>query len=168
MKSQRTAQTSASRTLVENRRARQRFAIIERWEAGITLSGQEVKSLKAGVGDMRGSYVRVRSFYSASRHQQFAAELVNLYIPPYVKAGPVEGYEPRQTRRLLLRRQELVRLVGLLQTKGLTVVPLSLYTRNRLIKVSIGLGRGKTKVDRREDIKTREVGRMVRQRMLRP
>jgi len=140
---------------------------LETWEAGIALSGSEVKSIKTGQGDLKGAYVRVRAGTAPTRRRQLVAELLNMYIPPYLKAGPQPNYEPRRTRRLLLHRREMGKLLGLLETKGLTLVPLSVYTRNHLIKVTIGLGKGKTAVDKRETIKQRDIDRNVRQRMLR-
>jgi SsrA-binding protein len=140
---------------------------LETWEAGIELTGPEVKSLKAGQGDLKGAYVRVRSGASSGGHRQVLAELINAYIPPYMKAGPLPDYNPRRTRRLLLHRGEIGKLLGLLETKGLTLVPLSVYTRNHLVKLTLGLARGKSAVDKREVIKKRDLDRSVRERMMR-
>lgn len=145
-----------------NRKARHLYEILETWEAGIALSGSEVKAIKSGHADLKGSYVRVRSINKEGNSAELRAELVNAFIPPYDKAGVVEGYEPRRTRQLLLHKREMNNLLGKLTNKGLTVVPLSLYTRKRLVKVQIGLARGKTKVDKREDIKKRDIDRDVR------
>jgi SsrA-binding protein len=154
-------------TLSDNRKARWRYEILETWEVGVALSGQEVKSIKGGRCDLHSSYVTVRSAHRAGhRRARFEASLINCYIPKYERAGPLPGYEPRRSRRLLMKRAELERLVGQLQTKGLTLVPLKVYTRNHLVKLQIGLARGKTKIDKRETIKEREVKRNLRQRSL--
>lgn len=148
---------------IVNRKARHLYEILETWEAGIALSGSEVKAVKSGHADLKGAYVRVRAIHNGpGKGSELRAELVNAFIPPYDKAGAIEGYEPRRTRQLLLHKREMNNLLGKLTTKGLTVVPLSLYTRKRLVKVQIGLARGKTKVDKREDIKKRDIDRDVR------
>jgi len=155
-------------TLLDNKQAHYRYNILETWEAGIALSGQEVKSIKSGHGDLKGSYVRVRGARGKiGGREKLVAELVNLYIPSYLKAGPMFDYEPRHTRKLLLKKYEMLKLFGLLNTKGLTLVPIKVYTRNHLVKLLIGLGKGKTTVDRRDTIKKREVNREMRRRMMR-
>ncbi len=153
--------------LADNRRAHYRYQILETWEVGIALTGQEVKAVKSGHCDLHNAFVTVRAFHKAGvRRPRLEASLLNAYIPKYEKAGPLPGYEPRHSRPLLFKRSELERLVGLLNTKGLTVVPLSVYTRNRLIKLRVGLARGKTKIDKRETIKERELKRGLRSRKL--
>lgn len=153
--------------LADNRRARYRYQILETWEVGIALAGHEVKAVKGGHCDLHNAFVTVRALRkNGSRGGRFEALLLNCYIPKYEKAGVVPGYEPRRSRRLLFKRSELSRLVGLLQTKGLTIVPLTVYTRNRLIKLRVGLARGKTKIDKRTTIKERELKRGLRSRSL--
>jgi SsrA-binding protein len=147
---------------IVNRKARHLYEILETWEAGIVLSGNEVKAVKSGHADLKGAYVRVRVVNTKDNSTELHADLINAFIPPYNKAGTIEGYEPRRTRQLLLHKREINNLLGKLTNKGLTVVPLSLYTRKRLVKVQIGLARGKTKVDKREDIKKRDIDRDVR------
>ncbi len=153
--------------LADNRRAHYRYQILETWEVGIALTGQEVKAVKSGHCDLHNAFVTVHALHRAGKHRaRFEASLLNCYIPKYEKAGPLPGYEPRRSRRLLFKRSELEGLVGQLQTKGLTVVPLSVYTRNRLVKLRVGLARGKTKIDKRETIKERELKRGLRRRQL--
>ncbi len=153
--------------LADNRRARFRYQILETWEVGIALTGQEVKSVKTGHCDLHNAFVTVRGVHRAgARRIRLEAALLNCYIPKYEKAGPLPGYEPRRSRPLLFKRSELQRLVGMLQTKGLTIVPLQVYTRNRLIKLRVGLARGKSKIDKREAIKERETKRNLRSKVL--
>ena len=154
-------------TLSDNRRARWRYQILETWEVGIALTGQEVKAIKTGHCDLHNAYVTVRAVHRPGFvRQRLEASLLNCYISKYEKAGPLLGYEPRRSRYLLFKRHELKRLVGMLQTKGLTLVPLKVYTRNHLVKLQIGLARGKTQIDKRETIKAREVSREMRRRTL--
>lgn len=147
---------------IVNRKAHHLYQILETWEAGLVLSGSEVKSIKTGHADLKGAYVRVRGVAREKGPTGFRAELINAFIPPYDKAGRQDGYDARRTRVLLLNKRELNSLVGKLVTKGLTVVPLSLYTRKRLVKLEIGLGRGKNQVDKREDLKKRDIARDTR------
>lgn len=148
---------------IVNRKARHLYEILETWEAGLVLSGSEVKAVKSGHADLKGAYVRVKAADSKKGNGlEWRAELINAFIPPYSKAASIEGYEPRRTRQLLLHKKEMNNLLGKLTTKGLTIVPLTLYTRKRLVKVEIGLARGKSKVDKREDIKKRDIDRDVR------
>src|SRR3989338_6152648 len=122
--------------VIENKYARWRYQIRETVEAGIVLSGQEVKSLKTGHGDLRQAYVTVRAVGAlGKRRHRLVATLLNMFIPPYSKAGPLPGYNPRQPRRLLFHRDELAKLIGQLETPGLTMVPLRVYTSHRRLKV---------------------------------
>ena len=103
-------------TLLENKQARWRYRILETWEAGIVLSGQEVKSLRGGHGDLRSAYVTVRPLSGPTKRLRLAAMLVNASIPPYAKAGKLPSYDPRRARRLLFHRGALMKLVGPLKT----------------------------------------------------
>jgi SsrA-binding protein len=154
-------------TVLENKRARWCYQVLETWETGLALTGQEVKSLKGGHGDLRNAYVSVRAVArrGASR-PRLVAELINAHLPPYARAGPLPGYDPRRARRLLFHRRELMNLLGRLTTPGLTLVPLKVYTRNRRLKVLVGLARGKSTADKREAIRRREVDREVRRSVL--
>ncbi len=139
--------------LTVNKKARHDYDILETLEVGIQLEGQEVKSVRAGRMGLLGSYVTIR---------QGQAWLLNAHVPKYPQAGPLPGYDPYRTRRLLLHRREVARLMGRLETKGLTLVPLSVYTKRSLIKLEIGLGRGKTQYEKRDSIKKRDLDREVR------
>ena len=149
--------------LAYNRRARWRFSILEKWEAGIELTGQEVKSVKNGRIDLMHAFVTVRILPArAKQKQKLSAVLTNCYIPKYERAGSAAPYDPRRPRQLLLRREQLKRMTGLLEQKGLTIVPLSMYTRNHLVKLEIGLARDKTEFDKRDTIRRRETDRQMR------
>ena len=132
--------------LSENRKARFDYQILETFEAGIVLSGQEVKSIKAGRANLTGSFVVVKPN---------GAFLLNAQIPPYQPKNNPNNYEPARTRQLLLHKDELRYLLGKSKEGGLTIVPLSIYTKSRRIKLSIGLARHKKKHDKRELLKRR-------------
>ncbi len=139
--------------LAENRRAKFDYEILETVEAGIVLSGQEVKSAKEGHMSLKGAYVTVI---------QGEVFLINAQISPYKKAGKLPDYDPKRNRKLLLTKKEIKRLTGKLKEKGLTLVPLSVYNKHGIIKIKVAVGRGKTKLDKREKIKEREARRKIR------
>jgi len=123
-----------------NKKATYDYTILERFEAGINLTGAEVKSIKGGHAKLEGSFVRIIGS---------EAYLVNAQIFPYIYARP-EGYDPKRTRKLLLHKSELIRLKSKLEGANLTLVPLSWYTRGPLVKLEIGLARGKKQYEKRE------------------
>ena len=129
-----------------NRQASYRYELLDRWECGIELVGPEVKSLREGGGQLKDAYA---SLYEGELW------LYRMYIAPYRPAAR-ENHEPERVRKLLLHRRELERLVGATSEKGFTLVPTRLYFRGPWAKVEIALGRGKTGIDRRRDIKERE------------
>jgi SsrA-binding protein len=151
-----------------NKRALFDYDILEKFEAGIVLTGAEVKSVKNGHISLKGAYVTFKNN---------EAYLLNAHISPYQKAGfaqrstaegKITGYDPTRTRKLLLNKSELKRLIGKLSEKGLTIVPLKVYTTRRgRLKVEIGLGRGKKLYEKRELIKKREVDREIRSNLKR-
>lgn len=136
---------------ISNRRAFHDYQILDKVEAGINLSGPEVKSVKGGRADLTGSFVRVvgSEIY-----------LVNAKIFPYEYARP-ENYDERRTRKLLLHKKEIIALKSKTEGSNLTLVPLSLYTKNGLIKVEIGLGKGKKQYEKRESLKRKDLEREV-------
>ncbi len=140
-------------TLIDYRKARFNYEILETFEAGIELLGFEVKSLKNGQGSLDGAHVLVRG------GEAFA---VNMLVPPYQIKNTPDDYEPRRNRRLLLARKDIRRLASLEEGKGLTLVPISVYTKGPLVKVSVAVVRGKKRFDKRESIKKRETDRAVR------
>ena len=143
-------------TLALNKRAKYDYELIETYEAGIALTGQETKAAKSGHISLKGAHV------SAQKGELFLAHTL---ISKYRFAGKLPDYDPTRLRKLLLRKKEISRLLGKIQEKGLTLIPIRVYTKANLIKVEIALGRGKKKIDKRETIKKREVDRDLRRRM---
>jgi SsrA-binding protein len=134
------------RVVASNRRARFDYEILERVEAGIALSGSEVKSLRQGRASLSEAFARVDGG---------ELWLENLHIPPY-EQGEKRGYDPRRRRKLLLHRREIDRLVGSSAEKGLTLVPVRIYFSHGLAKVEIGVGRGKRAYEKRQATLERE------------
>ena len=139
------------RTLCSNRKARHDYHVEETYEAGIALLGSEVKSIREGRANLRDSYAAFR---------EGELFLYNCHVSPYAQASRFNA-DPLRPRKLLMRREEIQRLVGKVEEKGLTLVPLSLYLKGRLVKVGLALARGKKQYDRREDIKRREAEREI-------
>ncbi len=141
--------------ITANKKAYHDYAISDTFEAGLVLSGPEVKSAKAGQIDLRGAYV--------SLDANGEAWLINSYMAPYKPARIIQrNYNPHQNRKLLLTKKELNFLIGKQNEKGVSIVPLEVYLKNRLIKLKIGLGKGKKKYDKREAIKKRDFERRKR------
>lgn len=138
---------------VINRKARHDYHLLEKFEAGLALSGAEVKSVKAGKMNLSESFVKVIGG---------EAWLINAYINPYPYADN-RDYDPRRNRKLLLHKNELLKLTQQTKEKGLTVVPVSCYTKGRQIKLEIALGRGKKKADRREAKRKKAIKREIEQ-----
>ena len=136
-----------------NRRARRDYEILETFEAGMELKGFEVKAIKTGHINLAGSFVVIK---------KNEAWLLNADIPPYQPANTPEDYDSKRTRKLLLSAAEIKSLMGRTKEKNLTIVPLRVYNKGRLLKMEIGLGRGKRLTDKREDIKKREWSRLRR------
>ena len=134
-------------TLVEYKKALLKFAPLETFAAGIELLGQEVKSLRDKNGSMDGSRVVVRGG---------EAWLVGMTIPPYQAKNTFAEYDPERSRRLLLQKDEIAKLADAESKKGLTIVPLEVYTNGGLIKVRVAIVRGKHKADKREDLKRKD------------
>ncbi|GMA15019.1 SsrA-binding protein SmpB [Deinococcus metallilatus] len=127
------------RRVYTNRRAHHEYELLERFEAGISLTGSEVKSVRAGGVDFRDAFARLTNGN---------IELEGLYIPTYTEAT-YNNHEPRRTRRLLLHREEIGKLRRALEQKGLTLVPTRLYQKGRVFKVELALARGKKLHDKR-------------------
>ncbi len=145
--------------LAVNKRANFDYEILEKYEAGLVLSGQEVKSIRAGNASLKSSYIALRP---AKKRGQAEAFLLNANIPRYKHSGGVKDYEPGRERKLLLKKDEMKRLIGKKKEAGLTLVPLKIYTKHKFLKLEFGLCRGKKKYDKRENIKKRELDREKR------
>ncbi|MBI4215311.1 MAG: SsrA-binding protein SmpB [Parcubacteria group bacterium] len=139
--------------LAVNKKATFDYEILETYEAGIVLQGQEVKSAKLGQISLKGAFVTFK---------QGELYLTNCHISQYQMAGKLAGYDPIRPRKLLVRKRELMSLIGKTQQKGLTLIPLKLYTKHSLIKLEFALAKGKKKIDKRETIKRRETDREIR------
>ena len=147
-----TEREKAQRTIAENRKARHDYHILDTWEAGIALLGTEVKSIREGRVNLRDSYARI---------ENGEVWMMNVHISPYSHRGSSDHEEMRQ-RKLLLRRDEIRKMVGRVAEKGLTLVPLELYFKNGRVKALVALAKGKQAHDKRETIRRREVERETR------
>lgn len=143
--------------LAKNRRARFDYELTEELVGGLALTGDEVKSLKAGHGSLKGSFIALRDN---------EAYLQGAHITPYAKAANAAGIDPTRHRKLLLHRREIDKLIAHKQS-GLSVVPTALLLAGSLIKIEIGIGRGKKHYDKRETIKRRETGRELARQLKR-
>ncbi|MFC1700837.1 SsrA-binding protein SmpB [Patescibacteria group bacterium] len=139
-------------TLSVNPRAKFDYEILDTYEAGIVLFGHEVKSIKAGRANIKGSHVAIKDN---------EAVLINANIPPYQPKNTPSDYQSDRTRKLLLNKEEIKELTGKTKQKGLTLTPIRVYTKKGRIKIEIGLGKGKKKFDKRESIKKKEVKRKI-------
>jgi SsrA-binding protein len=137
----------------ENKAAYRKYQILEKFEAGLSLIGQEVKSIKSGRINLSGSYVIIKS------KQAF---LIGTVIPAYQPNNKTSSYQPDRTRPLLLKKSEINYLIGKSQQKSLTLVPLKVYTKRGIIKLEFGIVKILTKVDKRESIKSKEVEERIR------
>lgn len=136
-----------SATLIQNKKFGLKFSVVEKFSAGVELSGSEVKALRAKLGSLEGARVIVRGG---------EAYLIGATIPAYQAANAPEDYDPERPRRLLLQKKEIAVLADAESKKGLTVVPMELYNAGRLIKLALAVAKGKGKADKREDIKKRD------------
>ncbi|HET7586000.1 MAG TPA: SsrA-binding protein SmpB [Gemmatimonadaceae bacterium] len=132
--------------VARNKRARHDYTILESWETGIVLTGTEVKSLRDGKANLADSHAIVRGG---------EVYLVNLHISPYER-GNQFNHDPTRTRKLLLHRREIRRLIGAVERKGLTLIPLDIHFRRGIAKVTLALGKGKKLHDKREDARRRD------------
>ena len=142
---------AAAGDVATNRQASHKYNLLERWEAGIQLTGTEVKSLRTGHAQMKDSYAMVRDG---------EVWLHNMHIPPYGPAAR-DNHEPERPRKLLLKRKEIERLIGTTAEKGLTLVPTRVYFKGPYAKVEIALARGKDLYDKRRAIKDRDQKRDI-------
>jgi SsrA-binding protein len=138
--------------IVTNPKARRDFHILETFEAGIVLRGTEVKSLRAGKGQIRDAFARV---------ENEEVWLHNAHIDEY-SHGNLQNHAPKAPRKLLLHKNEIRKLFGLASVKGHALVPLSFYWKNGRVKVALAVGKGKVQYDKREDMKKRDADRAVK------
>ncbi|MGH2634964.1 MAG: SsrA-binding protein SmpB [Actinomycetota bacterium] len=138
------------RTVVSNRRARRDYEIRESFEAGVVLTGAEVKSLRGGRGSLAEAFARVRDG---------EVWVEGMHIPPYEQAMDKRTYDPIRPRKLLLHRREIERLIGKTAERGLALVPLRVYFSHGIAKMELGLGRGRRQYEKRQVIAEREHAR---------
>ncbi|MQA28173.1 MAG: SsrA-binding protein SmpB [Micromonosporaceae bacterium] len=139
------------KVVTTNRRARHDYAVLDTYEAGLVLTGTEVKSLRTGKASL------VDAFAIVSDGQLY---LHNAHIPEYTQ-GTWTNHDPRRVRKLLLKRQEIDRMIGKLKESGLTLVPLALYFSDGWAKVELALAKGKRSYDKRQDLAKRDADREV-------
>jgi SsrA-binding protein len=140
----------APKDIVSNRKARFEFEILETFEAGIVLTGTEIKSIRERTVSLDESYISIHE----------APYLINASISPY-RFGNIYNHEEKRNRKLLMHHREIEKLKKSVQVKGLALIPLSLYFKNGFVKVKIGLGKGKKLYDKRETIKKRDQDRAI-------
>ena len=147
------------RILADNKNAYFNYEILEAFEAGISLIGQEVKSIKSGRINLKGSYVVLKQPTKGKTPEVF---LIGSNVPPYQPKNAPPDYDPQRSKKLLLKKQEIKYLIGKTSQKGLTIIPLKVYTKKGRIKIEFALVKGKRKVDKRKSIKKREIEREIR------
>lgn len=141
------------KTVANNKKAYHDYSIEEKYECGIELKGSEVKSVRAGRVSIKEAFARI---------EKGEVWLYDMFIAPY-EAATVFAPDPRRKRKLLLKKEEIKRLVGKVKEKGYSLVPLSVYFKGPYVKVELGLGKGKKKYDRRREIAEREAKRRLEQ-----
>jgi len=151
------AKAKSNGAVATNPKARHDYEILETLEAGMVLTGSEVKSLRGGSASMRESFAIIRDGEPL---------LIGMHIGPYAQAG-YAGHEPTRTRKLLLHKDEIQRLVGKTKERGLTLVPLKVYFSHGLAKIELGLAKGKKTYDRRESLKEKDAQMQIDRAMRR-
>ena len=151
------SQEDGDHTIATNRRARYDYEILETVEAGLVLRGTEVKSLRAGKGQLSDAFARV---------ENSEVYLYNAHIDEYAH-GNLQNHQPKAPRKLLLHKSEIRKLFGLASVKGNALLPLSFYWKNGKVKVALGVGKGKAQFDKREDLKKREADRELKRATMR-
>jgi len=145
-----------TRIFSENRKASYDYEILDKFEAGIVLFGQEVKSIKTGHINLAGSYVALRGT---------EPYLVGVKVPPYQPNNVGAGYNEERERKLLLNKKEIDYLIGKTKTKGFSLIPLKIYEKSGRIKLEFGLARGKKKFNKKEKIKERDIDRDIKREL---
>lgn len=140
-------------SLINNKKAHFDYYITETYSAGLELFGYEVKSLRKGQGSLEGSFVTVRGN---------EAYLIGSFVPAFQEKNAPIDFDPRRNRKLLLTSKEIQEIGKIEKTKGLTMVPISVYNKGRVLKIDLGVGKGKKKYDKRESIKKSNVERDTR------
>lgn len=145
----------STKTIAENRQARHEYFIIESYEAGIELFGTEVKSIRQGGVNLKDSWIAIENGEAFIR---------NMHIAPYEK-GNIFNRDPYRVRRLLLHKNEILKLFGQVKQGGYTLIPISLYFKDNRVKLQVGLCKGKKLHDKRDDMAKRDAGREIERAM---
>ncbi|KPH78765.1 SsrA-binding protein SmpB [Oceanobacillus caeni] len=140
------------KTIAQNKKANHDYAIEETFEAGIVLKGTEIKSIRNGRVNLKDSHARI--------DRNGEVQLINMHISEY-EQGNRYNHDPTRSRKLLLHRKQIDRLIGLIQQQGYALVPLKLYIKNGYAKILLGLGKGKKKYDKRVDLKKKQMKRDI-------
>lgn len=146
-----TSDDAHERVIITNRKALHDYFILDRLEAGIALKGTEVKSIRQGGANLQDGYAMIRNG---------EVWLIGMHINPFEK-GNINNHDPKRDRKLLLHKKEIRKLIGKTSEKGLALIPLSVYFKDNIVKVELGVGRGKKSYDKREAIARREVERRL-------
>ncbi|PXW93084.1 SsrA-binding protein [Streptohalobacillus salinus] len=141
----------SGKVIAQNKKANHEYFIEETMEAGIVLQGTEIKSIRNGRVNMKDSFARV---------ERGEVLLYNMHVSPY-EQGNIHNHEPTRTRKLLLHKRQINKLVGQTQQEGYALVPIKLYLKDGYAKLLLGLGRGKKKYDKREDLKQKQAKRDI-------
>ncbi len=144
------------RLVADNRQARFEYEILETYEVGVELRGTEVKSIRQGKANLRDGFALIRNG---------EAWLHNVHISPHSTSSQIVNHEPRRTRKLLLHSQEIRKLIGQVEQKGLTLVPLKMYLKRGWVKLTLGLAKGKKLHDKRETLKRKQSDREIQRAM---
>ena len=146
------------RIIAKNKKALYNYEILDTMEAGIILTGPEVKSIKNGRINLTGSYVMVDNKNNVY--------LLNAHVAPYPPAFQVQqDYNPTQSRKLLLKKKEIQEIIGKIHVVGLSAIPLKVYTKGSIIKIEIAIAKGKKKYDKRQTIKDRDIKKRISQKL---
>ncbi|OTN89934.1 SsrA-binding protein [Enterococcus sp. 7E2_DIV0204] len=137
--------------IAQNRKARHDYTVVDTMEAGIVLQGTEIKSIRNGRINLKDGFARIRND---------EAYLLNVHISPY-EQGNIFNHDPLRTRKLLLHKKQIAKLIAETKNTGITIIPLKVYIRNGYAKVLIGLAKGKKQYDKREDLKRKEINREI-------
>ena len=142
-----------SKLIAKNPTAFHNYTIDDKLEAGIVLSGTEIKSIRNGKANLKDSYAIIKNG---------EIYIVGMHISPY-EQGNIFNKEPLRNRKLLLNKREINKLIGLTKQKGYSIIPLNMYFKGNLVKIELGIGKGKKLYDKREDIAKKDAERRIRQ-----
>ncbi|MBF2073161.1 MAG: SsrA-binding protein SmpB [Synechococcales cyanobacterium C42_A2020_086] len=145
-------QSDGFKIVADNRQARYQYEILETYEVGLELKGTEVKSIRQGKVNLRDGYALIRNG---------EVWLHNVHVSPHETASQVFNHDPRRTRKLLLHAGEIRKLIGQVEQKGLTLIPLKMYLKRGWVKLTLALARGKKLHDKREDLKRKQENREI-------